>query len=220
MKIIRISVLGFLLLASPIVNAQQHKKDNVEVKNNTENDLGLTSEQQTKLTEIRNRYKVQFVALKEDSTKTQEDKDKASKALRSSMRKELDAVLTPAQLEQRKSQKVQDRTKGHQQKMAPHKFYAKEMTKEERIVGKVTRLDQVVGLSKSQKEKVTSIYSKYADLRLDAEKETVSANKDKLREKERNEIKKVLTKEQIRLWDEHKTQRKTQKASTTKPKNK
>lgn len=170
--------------------AKGHKKEH---KMHKLQDLNLTEEQKGKLKTLHEEQKKEMQALKENKTATKEKR----KELHQKYREQMQAVLTPAQKEQMAKIKKDQKASGK-----------KADFKKERNVGRkgaFTRGDfqKELGLTQDQKDKMakirTDFRNQFETLRNDntQSKEQKRTKMQDLIKAQQEQIKTVLTKEQI-----------------------
>src|SRR5215218_3071593 len=185
-----------------------HKKEH----NKSFNDLNLSADQKARLQSIREDFKKQSADLKNNSSLSAEQKQTRRKELNQQFRSQMETVLTPAQKEQMAKNKAE--WKG--QKKDARKDGKKDGQKEN-VRGKGMQRGQgfqkELGLTADQQQKMeqmrTDFKNKFSTMRSDNSltDEQKKAKMQEMRKQQQEQMKSILTPEQIQKMESLRKQR-------------
>lgn len=176
----------------------------------------LTNDQKTKMEEIRKEHLEKRNAIENDAVLSSDQKMEALKKIRLEKRTRIGEVLTEEQREQYKQQAALKRE--HHKSVKAEKKAKTPLSANERALRFTDKLDKVVGLTEKQREKV---FSSVVESELKKEdifknksisrEETGSALKE-LRAEREKELNRILSKKQMKLWNEDLAAKKEKRA--------
>lgn len=174
--------------------------------------LGLTSDQEAKIKEIKASYKVKIDGAKSNASLSDTDKSKEIKELRKKEFYEMNSVLTDVQKE-----KLKEYRASHKSERNHHS----NKTPEERKSAYISRLDSVVSLTDDQKVKIQTTLDSFGAKKMAIvenkalSKEERDTQLKQLRKDQSITISKILDKNQRELMKEHREVKKTAKKTST-----
>lgn len=204
-KILLFIITAFFTTGSLFAQEKSRMMPEEKAKMETETltkDLGLNAEQKQKVYDINHKYALEMAREEENTTVTKEQKRMAMERIHMQKDNEMKGVLTSSQYMQYEE---------HMKTMREHlpATAEKEEMKEE-VRREVAALTRELDLNAGQKQKVEEICTKYAEEREMYMKEHPNATKEEmitaadLRMKlKENEIKAVLSPNQLKKYDEH-----------------
>lgn len=187
-----------------------------------ENIPDLTDTQKTKIKSLQEDYRLKYQQLAKDDKLSEDSKREAYHDLRKQKQKDFKAVLT---VEQRKELKANysDHKKMEHKAPVGEKKDVKSVKFDKKSMTKIDRIDEVVSLSDTQRNKLqelsdkTTMEKKEIWNNTELSKEEKKAQLIKLKKQQKESAKKILTKEQLKKLEESKMERTKERSMKKEP---
>jgi|GEM_PF-5962843 len=176
----------------------------------------LTNDQKVKMEEIRKEHLEKRKAIENDAALSSDQKMEALKKIRMEKRNKIGEVLTEEQRQQYKQQAALKRE--HHKSVKAERKSRSPLSANERALRFTDNLDKVVGLTEKQRDKVFSSAVE-SELKKDdifknnsASREEAKTALKELRANREKELNRILSKKQMKLWNEALASKKEKRA--------